>query len=50
MPEVGNNRDGLSETDFNAMYTDRNSPQYQSRLAEIQALIDGRPLFTSLLQ
>ncbi len=50
MPEVGNNRDGLSESDFNAMYTDRNSPQYQSRLAEIQALIDERPLFTGLLQ
>jgi len=49
MPEVGNNRDGLSETDFNAMYTDRNSPQYQERLAEIQTLIDSRPLFSGLL-
>lgn len=50
MPEVGNNRDGLSETDFNAMYTDRNSPQYAERLAEIQTLIDSRPLFSGLLQ
>ncbi|PCI75505.1 MAG: hypothetical protein COB20_12730 [SAR86 cluster bacterium] len=50
MPEVGNNLDGLSETDFNAMYTDRNSPQYAERLAEIQALIDSRPLFSGLLQ
>ncbi len=50
MPEVGNNRDGLSETDFNAMYTDRSSPQYAQRLAEIQTLIDSRPLFSGLLQ
>ena len=49
MPEVGNNRDGLSETDFNALYTDRNSPQYARRLAEIQELIDSRPLFSGLL-
>ncbi len=50
MPEVGSNRDGLSETDFSALYTDRNSPQYQERLAEIQTLIDSRPLFSGLLQ
>ena len=50
MPQVGNNRDGLSETDFNAMYTDRSSPQYAHRLAEIQTLIDSRPLFSGLLQ
>ena len=50
MPEVGNNRDGLSETDFNAAYTDRSSPQYLKRLAEIQTLIDTRPLFSGLLQ
>ena len=50
MPEIGNNRDGLSETDFNAVYTDRSSPQYVKRLAEIQTLIDLRPLFSGLLQ
>ena len=50
MPEVGNNRDGLSETDFNELYTDRSSPQYLKRLAEIQTLIDNRPLFSGLLQ
>ncbi len=50
MPEVGDNRDGLSETDFNAMYTDRNSVEYQNRLAEIQTLIDSRPLFSGLVQ
>ncbi len=49
MPPVGNNRDGLSETDFNAMYTDRNSPEYQERLAAIQAAIESRPLFRGLL-
>lgn len=50
MPEVGNSLDGLSETDFNAIYTDRNSPQYRERLDEIQTLIDSRPLFFDLLQ
>ena len=50
MPQVGNNQDGLSETDFNAMYTDRSSPQYAKRLAEIQTLIDSRPLFSELFQ
>lgn len=50
MPEVGDSRDGLSETDFNALYTDRSSPQYAERLAEIQKLIDSRPLFSGLLQ
>jgi len=49
MPEGGNNRDGLSETDFNAIYTDRNSAEYQARLAEIQMLIEMRPLFYGLL-
>lgn len=48
MPTVGNNRDGLSEADFNAQYTDRNSPEYQARVSEIQQLIDNRPLFTGL--
>jgi len=50
MPEVGSNRDGLSETDFNAIYTDRNSVEYQNRLTEIQRLIDSRPLFSGLIQ
>lgn len=49
MPEVGSSRDGLSESDFNAMYTDRNSPVYQQRLADIQASIEGMPLFSGLL-
>lgn len=49
MPEVGSNRDGLSETDFNALYRDRSSPEYQQRLAEIQSIIESRPLFSGLL-
>lgn len=48
MPEVGNNRDGLSEDDFNALYADRNSPEFQGRLAEIEELILSRPLFLGL--
>lgn len=48
MPEIGNNRDGLSEGDFNALYADRNSPEYQARLEEIEQLIAARPLFQNL--
>lgn len=48
MPEVGDNRDGLSETDFNALYQDRSSQEYQLRLAQIEELIAARPLFQDL--
>ena len=48
MPEVGSNRDGLSETVFNALYHDRNSQEYQQRLRQIQQLIDARPLYQGL--
>lgn len=48
MPEVSNNRDGISETDFNAIYIDRNSTEYNRRLEEIRSLIDARPLFQGL--
>jgi len=48
MPELGNNRDGLSEDDFTAQYADRNSPEYQARLAEIEQLILARPLYQNL--
>ena len=50
MPEVGSNRDGLSESDFTAQYQDRNSEEYQQRLRQIQALINARPLFQGLIQ
>ncbi|GAB5498099.1 MAG: hypothetical protein PsegKO_04100 [Pseudohongiellaceae bacterium] len=48
MPELGNNRDGLSEDDFAALYADRNSPEYQARLMEIEQLILARPLYQNL--
>ncbi|MEX2470108.1 MAG: hypothetical protein WD396_10160, partial [Pseudohongiellaceae bacterium] len=48
MPQVGNNRDGISESDFSAIYVDRNSPEYLDRLAEIEALIAARPLFQGM--
>ncbi len=48
MPEVGDNRDGISESDFAAIYSDRNSQEYQRRLADIQALIETRALFQDL--
>lgn len=48
MPEVGNNRDGLSEVDFNALYQDRSSPEYQQRLSQIEELIATRPLFQDI--
>lgn len=49
MPEdIGGNRDGLSESDFNALYQDRSSPEYQQKLAEINQLISNRPLFQGL--
>ena len=46
MPEGGSNRDGLSETEFNAIYQDRNSTEYQYRVQEIEAQVFSRPLFT----
>ena len=48
MPEVGGSRDGISESDFNAIYSDRNSSEYRQRILEIQAFIDSRPLFQGL--
>lgn len=49
MPEdIGGNRDGLSESDFNALYQDRTSPEYQQKLEEIRLLIYSRPLFQGL--
>lgn len=48
MPAVGNNRDGLSELDFNALYHDRTSAEYQLRLSQIDELIAARPLFQNI--
>jgi hypothetical protein len=48
MPQIGSNRDGLSESDFNAMYQDRHSREYLQRVAEITQLINARPVFEGL--
>ena len=36
MPEVGNNRDGISESAFNSMYADSGSTEYLEKLNEIK--------------
>lgn len=48
MPSAGNNRDGLSEADFATIYRDRNSAEYEQRIAEIRQMIAERPLFQNL--
>ena len=48
MPEVGNNRDGLSESTFNAIYTDSNSTEYIQKMNEIREAIDAIPIFQGL--
>lgn len=47
LPGVGNNQDGISEADFNALYRD-NVEEYQRRLREIEALVYALPLFAGL--
>ena len=48
MPEVGNNRDGLSESTFNAIYADSNSTEYIEKMNEIREAIDAIPIFQGL--
>ena len=48
MPVVGNNRDGIPESDFTAIYNDRSSSEYQERLNEIEEMINSKPLFRDL--
>ena len=48
MPEVGDNRDGLTQEDFNKLYRDTGSTEYRQRLAEIQLLIESSRIFTGL--
>ena len=48
LPTLGDNRDGLSETDFNALYGQQNSAEYQKRIVEIETLIYQQPLFEGL--
>ena len=48
IPEVGSNRDGISESDFNAIYADRNSADYAERINEIRIAIESKPIFQGL--
>ena len=45
MPEVGNNRDGISESAFNSIYADSSSSEYLERLNEIRETIEAKPIF-----
>lgn len=49
MPTIGNNRDGISESDFAELYTDRNSDVYLEQMAQINELVRSAPLFSDLL-
>jgi len=48
LPELGSNLDGLSESDFDALFGQQNSPEYQQRVREIESLIYQQPLFEGL--
>ena len=48
IPEVGSNRDGISESDFNAIYADRSSAEYLERINEIKIAIESKPIFQGL--
>ena len=48
MPEVGNNRDGLSESTFNAIYADSSSTEYIQKMNEIRDAIEAKPIFKGL--
>ena len=48
LPVVSDNRDGLSETDFNAQFGQQNRAEYQERIGEIESLIYQQPLFEGL--
>ena len=48
MPEVGNNRDGLPESTFNAIYADSSSAEYIQRMNEIREAIEAKPIFQDL--
>ena len=45
MPEVGINRDGISESAFNSIYADSSSSEYLERLNEIRETIEAKPIF-----
>lgn len=45
MPQVSRENAGLTEEDFSAQFTDRNSPAYRAKLAEIDAQIAALPIY-----
>ena len=45
MPEVGNSRDGISESTFNSIYADSSSSEYLEKLNEIREAIEEKPIF-----
>lgn len=45
LPRPRTDADGLSESDFAASFTDRNSSVYQERLLEIETMIEALPLY-----
>ena len=45
MPEIGNNRDGISESAFNSIYADSSSSEYLEKLNEIREAIEEKPIF-----
>ena len=48
MPEIGNNRDGLSESTFSAIYADSSSAEYIQKVNEIRDAIEAKPIFQGL--
>ena len=48
MPEIGNSRDGLSESTFSAIYADSSSAEYIQKVNEIREAIEGKPIFQGL--
>ena len=48
LPVVSNNRDGLSESDLNALFGQQSSAEYQERIGEIESLIYQQSLFEGL--
>lgn len=48
MPATGDSRDGLSESDFAAIYQDRNSVQYREKMDQIESLVINTPVFVDM--
>ena len=48
MPEPDTEGDGMSEATFIERYRDRNSPRYQARLNNIEAMVNSLPLYVTL--